>query len=164
MTFIFFSKMFLKNILKIFLNLCFACGVGWTYTYGRRMTTSLLQSRGYRIGERTVRSALMRTTPFYQAQRKRGTERLRNPTPYYAKYAGHKLPLDQNEKLAEFGLTHVFASDGYSGKIDGASSMPVKNNVIIYDEVYRYVKELARCLRYFFNSYFFVLLNSFLIT
>ena len=104
------------------------------------MMTGLLQSRGYRVGERTVRSALMRTTPFYQVQRQLGTERLRNPAPYYAEYAGHKLHLDQNEKLAEFGLTHVFASDGYSGKIVGASTMPLKNNVIIYDQVYRYVK------------------------
>lgn len=47
--------------------------------------------------------------------------------------------MDQNEKLAAFGVTHVIASDGFSGKIVGAASMPVKNNVIIYDEVYRWL-------------------------
>lgn len=101
------------------------------------MLTGLLRSRGQRIGERATSAALQRINPNYHLQRQRGTERLRNPTPYFAEYAGHKLHMDQNEKLAEFGVTHVIASDGYSGKIVGASSMPVKNNVTIYDEVYR---------------------------
>lgn len=101
------------------------------------MLTGLLRSRGHRIGERATGAALRRTTPNYHLQRQRGTERLRNPTPYFAEYAGHKLHMDQNEKLSEFGLTHVIASDGYSGKIVGAHSMPVKNNMTIYDEVYR---------------------------
>jgi len=62
-----------------------------------------------------------------------------NPIPYYAQYFGHKLHLDQNEKLAMFGVTHVLAIDGYSSKIVGWSTMPVKNNLVIYDEVYRLV-------------------------
>lgn len=101
------------------------------------MMTGLLRSRGYRIGERATRLALQTVSSTYHIQRQRGTERLRNPTPYYAEYAGHKIHLDQNEKLADFGLTHVMATDGYSGKIVGASSMPVKNNITIYDDVYR---------------------------
>ena len=80
-------------------------------TYGRRMMTGLLRSRGFRIGERATRNGLIRTTPIYHSQRRCGTERLRNPAPYFADYAGHKLHMDQNEKLTEFGLTHVFASD-----------------------------------------------------
>ncbi|XP_020914298.2 uncharacterized protein LOC110251890 [Exaiptasia diaphana] len=107
------------------------------------MLTGLLRSRGHRIGERATASALREINPAYHRHRQRGTERLRNPTPYYAEYAGHKLHMDQNEKLAEYGLTHVIASDGFSGKIVGASSMPVKNNITIYDEVYR-----AACLQY----------------
>jgi len=109
-------------------------------TYGRRMVTGLLRSRGYRIGERVVRDNLCRVTPFYQQQRRQGSERLRNPSPYYAEYTGHKIHMDQNEKLAEYGVVHVLASDGYSGKIVGASTMPIKNNVTIYDQVYRSVK------------------------
>lgn len=57
--------------------------------------------------------------------------------PYNAEYVGHKLHIDQNEKLVMFGVTHVMAIDGYSKKIVGHSTMPIKNNIIIYDEVYR---------------------------
>ena len=56
--------------------------------------------------------------------------------------------MDQNEKLAMFGLTYVLAIDGYSGKIVRSSGttfsytimcmgeqltvyMPVKNNLLI---------------------------------
>ena len=45
--------------------------------------------------------------------------------------------MDQNEKLAKFGVTHVCAVDGYSGKMLGFSTMPIKNNITIYDEVFR---------------------------
>ena len=86
--------------------------------------TVLSRSRGCRIGERLVRKALITGDPTYHGQRQRGTERLRNPVPYFTEYAGHKLHMDQNEKFAEFGLTHVMATDGYSGKIVSASSMP----------------------------------------
>ncbi|RVE63435.1 hypothetical protein OJAV_G00136250 [Oryzias javanicus] len=50
---------------------------------------------------------------------------------------GHKLHLDQNEKLGMFGVTHVLAVDGYSSKIVAHATMPVKNNLVIYEEVYR---------------------------
>ncbi|XP_039654159.1 uncharacterized protein LOC120557675 [Perca fluviatilis] len=50
---------------------------------------------------------------------------------------GHKLHLDQNEKLGMFGVTHVLAIDGFSSKIVAESTMPVKNNLVIYEEVYR---------------------------
>ena len=30
-------------------------------------------------------------------------------------YFGHKLHIDQNEKLIMFGFTHFIAVDGYSG-------------------------------------------------
>ncbi len=35
-----------------------------------------------------------------------------------------------------FGVTHVVGVDGYSGKIIGYVIMPIKNCVIIYDELY----------------------------
>ena len=60
-----------------------------------------------------------------------------NPQPYYAEYHGHKVHMDQNEKLVMFGVVRVLAVDGYSGKIVGHSSMPMKNNITIYNEVYR---------------------------
>ena len=47
------------------------------------------------------------------------------------------MHLDQNEKLIHFGVTYVMARDGFSEKIVGAAVMPRKNNLVIYDEVYR---------------------------
>ena len=38
-----------------------------------------------------------------------------------------------------FGVTHICAIDGYSGKIVGFVSMPVKNNIEIYKHLFRYV-------------------------
>ena len=50
---------------------------------------------------------------------------------------GQKVHMDQNEKLAMFGVTHVVASDGYSKKIVGHSTMAIKNNLVIYEDVFR---------------------------
>lgn len=112
-------------------------------TFGRKMLTGYLRSKGYNIGERLVGTLLKEITPAFVDERRMGIERHINPSPYFAEYAGHKIHMDQNEKLNMFGVTHVIASDGYSGKILAYSTMPVKNNCIIYDEVYRKV-----CLEY----------------
>ena len=74
----------------------------------------------------------------YQVQRNTNTARQTNPYPYHADYFGHKLHMDQNEILAMYGLTEVSAFDGYSGKIVAFVTMPVKNNALIYENVYRY--------------------------
>ena len=60
-----------------------------------------------------------------------------NTVPYRADYFGQKLHIDQNEKLVIFGVTHVCAIDGYSGRIVGFASMPVKNTVEIYEHLFR---------------------------
>ncbi len=53
-----------------------------------------------------------------------------NPIPYFAAdYFGHKLHVDQNEKLVMYGVTHVCARDGYSGKIVAFVTMPIKNTL-----------------------------------
>lgn len=57
---------------------------------------------------------------------------------YVALYFGHKLHVDQNEKLIQFGVTHVIARDGFSGKIVAYATMPVKNNLAIYESIFRY--------------------------
>ena len=46
--------------------------------------------------------------------------------------------MDENEKLVMYGVTHVCAKDGYSGKAVGFITMPVKNNMEIdlYTQVY----------------------------
>lgn len=49
-------------------------------------------------------------------------------------------------KLIAFGVTHVCAIDGFSGKIVGFISMPVKSNTIIYDKLYRYALGWCVCV------------------
>ena len=59
-----------------------------------------------------------------------------NPIPYRADYFGHKLHIDQNEKMVMFGVTHICGIDGYSGKIVGFVSMPIKNCIEIYSHFF----------------------------
>ena len=61
-----------------------------------------------------------------------------NPPLYRADYFGEKMHIDQNEKLVMFGVTHIGAIDGYSGKIVAFSTMPIRNNITIYETIYRY--------------------------
>ena len=66
--------------------------------------------------------------------------------PYPAGYFGHKMHFDQNEKLVMYRVTHVVAIDGHSSFIAGAYTMPVKNNLVIYKEVFRYVSRMNNCV------------------
>ena len=108
-------------------------------SYGRRTLTGLLRSEGITVGEQRVRESMRRVTPVYIEHRHRNTYHQINPVPYYAQYYGHKLHIDQNEKLVQFGVTHVAAADGYSGKLMGIITMPIKNPILIYDLLYRLV-------------------------
>ena len=99
--------------------------------------TGLIRSQGVVVGEQRVRTALHRASPAYCAARQQYSYRQLNPTKYYAQYFGHKMHLDQNEKLNDYGVTHVAASDGYSGKLLGVISLPVKNNILIYENLFR---------------------------
>ena len=85
-----------------------------------------------------VGRALAEVFPQHYAQRKTNTAKLLNPIPYRADYFGQKLHMDQNERLVMYGVTYVLTIDGHSRFI-AAFSMPIKNNAIIHDEVYRYV-------------------------
>lgn len=106
-------------------------------TYGRKMMTGLLSSNGVHVSQQRVGESLCRVSPGYQNARQSETARQTNPVPYHADYVGHKLHIDQNEKLIMYGVTHVAAIDGYSGMILGFITMPVKNNVEIYENLYR---------------------------
>ena len=99
--------------------------------------TGLLASQGLRISQQRVGESLSRVNPGYQHARRTVTTRQMNPIPYRADYFGHKLHIDQNEKLVMFGVTHICALDGYSGKIVEFVTMPVKNNVEIYAHFFR---------------------------
>ena len=99
--------------------------------------SGLLASQGIRASSRRIGKSLARVDPSHHAMRVTRTERQTNPVPYSAKYFGHKVHIDQNEKLVLFGVTHVCAVDGYSGMIVGFASFPVKNNPLIYEHLYK---------------------------
>lgn len=103
------------------------------------MVRGHLRSNGCNVAEKRIASSLARVAPAYHIQRKNRTEQLTNPVPYFSEYFGHKLHIDQNEKLVMYGVVHVCAIDGYSGKIVSHALMTVKNNVLIYEHIYRYV-------------------------
>ena len=98
--------------------------------------TGLLAADGLKISEKRIATSLRKVCLSYHNRRATRTQSLINPIPYSAKYCGEKLHVDQNEKVVLFGMTHVCAVDGYSGMIVGFATMPVKNNIIIYRELY----------------------------
>ena len=63
------------------------------------MMTGLLSSCNIHVSQERVRQSLSRVSPAYHLSRMVGAERHINPIPYKAEYFGHKLHLDQNEKL-----------------------------------------------------------------
>lgn len=105
--------------------------------YGRKMIKGYLQAHGIRAMDKRIGRVLRDVAPGYHGRRQQVTFRQMNPVPYYAEYCGHKMHVDQNEKLAMYGVTHVVALDGYSGFILGLITMPTKNNLVIYDQLFR---------------------------
>ena len=101
------------------------------------MLKGYLRSKGVQASERKLRSLLPRVTPQWFQARQRNAQERTNPSLYVARYFGHKLHIDQNEKLVHYGVTYVLARDGFSGKLVSGAVMARKNNKIIYDEVYR---------------------------
>ncbi|KAK3697229.1 hypothetical protein QZH41_010122, partial [Actinostola sp. cb2023] len=106
-------------------------------TWGRKMIRGYLRANQIHIAENRIGKSLAHVAPTYHNQRKNRAEQLTNPIPYSAEYFGHKLHIDQNEKLVMYGVVHVCAIDGYSGKIVSHALMPAKNNLIIYEHIYR---------------------------
>lgn len=101
------------------------------------MTGFVKQNYGVAIGQSRISKALSTIAPRYHQRRKTNTAKLINPIPYRADYFGHKLHLDQNEKLKMYGVTHVAAIDGHSRFVVAGTTMPRKNNLKIYEEIYR---------------------------
>ena len=63
------------------------------------MIKGYLESKLISVGESKVSKSLQRVAPNHYASRRSRTTDRTNPRPYFARCFGHKLHLDQNEKL-----------------------------------------------------------------
>lgn len=107
------------------------------HAYGRRTMQGLLRSEGIHVSQTRLSSSMRRVAPIQHQARRQDTYRMLNPLPYCARYHGEKLHIDQNEKLSMYGVTHVLAIDGYSRKIVGLITIPVKNSIAVYNLLLR---------------------------
>lgn len=107
------------------------------HSYGRRTLHGLLRYYGIQVSQGRLSASLRRVAPSQYRARSLATYRVLNPVPYRASFYGEKLHLDQNEKLVMYGITHVIAVDGYSRKVVGFITLPVKNSIAIYDLLFR---------------------------
>ena len=101
-------------------------------SYGRKMMTGYVNSKGHCLSRRQVRASLQRVNPLDHNRRRDDVVRRQNPVPYNAPYYGNKLHCDQNEKLCMYGCTLYAFSDGCSSKIVRMCCMPKKNTTIVY--------------------------------
>ena len=122
------------------------------------MMKGYLESKGIKVAESRVAESLQRVAPLQYDHRRDDTVGRLNPSPYFAMYFGHKLHIDHNEKLARYGVTHIVARDGFSGKIICYSTMPVKNNLAIYESIFRYtcafkILSISHTVFFTYNAY-----------
>ena len=92
------------------------------------MLKGYLNAHDIRVWDKRIGEELRVVAPGYHDRRQQVVFRQTNPIPYYAQCVGHKLHLDQNEKLAMYGATHVLAVDGCSNYVLALVTMPIKNN------------------------------------
>ena len=97
-----------------------------------------LQDSGVRVGTERVGKSLKRVIAVAEERLRQNKIDEVNPFLNDDHYFGKILHLDQNEDLGVFRVTYVTALDDYSGKIVAAVAMPRKNDIVIYDRVYRY--------------------------
>jgi hypothetical protein len=106
-------------------------------SHGRRTLQGYLRSRGVLVSQYRISTSLRRVSPQASLQRRNFAHIRLNPHPYVCNFYGEKLHIDQNEKLIRYGITHVGAIDGYSRKIVGFITIPIKNPIVIYDRLFR---------------------------
>ena len=85
-----------------------------------------MKAKGINVGEKKIGKILGEINPEAQIKMQKVAGRSLNPKVYNAEYFGHKVHYDQNEKLGMFGVVHVCARDGFSGKIVGYATMARK--------------------------------------
>ena len=98
----------------------------------------VIRDDGVRVNRSRVGESLKRVKAVPQEIQHQNTIDRDNPNINDARYFGKILHIDQNEKLGMFGVTYVTALDVYSGKIVAGVTTPRKNNLVIYDRIYRY--------------------------
>lgn len=118
------------------LLVCIGYYLGWTYFWMKDAEGSYWCKRraicGFREKGWPVPSA--RCTGIWPKKKKQYSS-----TDESSDVQRHKLHIDQNEKLAMYGVTHVCTIDGYSKYIPACHTLSVKNNLIIYKEIYRFI-------------------------
>ena len=124
------------RVLQSSLKLWDSCQVG--QHVGQRKTHRILRDDGVRVDQIRVGESLKRVKAVPQEIQRQNIIDRDNPIIYDTRYFGKILHLDQNENLGMFGVTYVTALDDYSGKIVAGVAMPRKNNLVIYDRIYRY--------------------------
>ena len=72
---------------------------------------SVQQKYGVNVSQKRVENALRSVSPHYHARRQTDIEQRVNSVPYRADYFGHKLHVDQNEKLETYGVVPVVANN-----------------------------------------------------
>ena len=76
-------------------------------TYGRKMMKGYLRGcKGINISEQKLK-IMPSISPLSHYSRQSNYHEQRNPAIYLARYFGHKLHMDQNEKLVHYGVTYV---------------------------------------------------------
>ena len=85
-----------------------------------------MKAKGINVGETKIGKILGEINPEAQRKRQKVAGRSLNPKVYNAEYFSHKICYDQIEKLGMFGVVHVCARDGFSGKIVGYATMARK--------------------------------------
>ena len=101
------------------------------------MTGYLRQNHNMKVGKTRVGKALKVNVPINNQSRRSGTLRSVNLIPYRANYFRHKIHYDQSEKLIASGVTQVVDIDGNGRYIVGTCTKPIKNNIVIYENLYR---------------------------
>ena len=76
--------------------------------------------------EKRIGASLVRVDP-NNHRRQQNIARHINPTPYVATHFGHKLHVDQNEKLVRHGATHVGTIDGFSHFVTAFTTMSLED-------------------------------------
>ena len=124
------------RVLQSSLKLWESCQVG--QHLGQENTRRVLRDAGVRVGLGRIGKSVKRVKAVPQEIQRQNTIDRDNPIICDAWYFGKILHLDKNEKLGMFGVTYVTALDVYSGKIVAGVTTPRKNNLVIYDRIYRY--------------------------